>query len=88
MLGKPKDTNYGEWAVHMKWKLCARKVWKAVETGDAGEDAEVGAMEALLASTPLEYHEAIGAKDTAKEAWDMFASFRVGSERAKKAKAQ
>ena len=45
-------------------------------------------MEALLASTSAEYHKAIGAKDTAKAAWDMLASFRVGSERAKKAKAQ
>jgi hypothetical protein len=81
-------TNYGEWAVHMKWKLRARKLWAAVDVGGAGEDAEVGAMEALLASTPAEYHEAIGAKDTAKAAWDMLASFRVGSERAKKAKAQ
>src|SRR5579859_3095925 len=53
-------TNYGEWAVHMKWKLRARKLWAAVDVGGAGEDAEVGAMEALLASTPAEYHEAIG----------------------------
>jgi hypothetical protein len=81
-------TNYGEWAVHMKWKLRARKFWVAVETGNADEDAEVGAMEALLAATPTEFHEAIGAKNTAKEAWEMLASFRVGSERAKKAKAQ
>ncbi|CAO2199473.1 unnamed protein product [Urochloa humidicola] len=81
-------TNYGEWSVHMKWKLKARHWWKAVEGGDAGEDAEVGVMEALLASTPAEYHEALGGKDTAKEAWDMLASFRLGSDRARKAKAQ
>jgi hypothetical protein len=60
----------------------------AVETGNAGEDAEVGVMEALMASTPSEFHEAIGSKNTAKEAWDMLASFRLGLDRAKKAKAQ
>jgi hypothetical protein len=49
-------TNYGDWAVHMKWKLCARKWWAAVEPGGASEDVEGGAMEALLASTPLEFH--------------------------------
>src|SRR5579871_123742 len=82
------STNYGEWAVHMKWKLRARKLGAAVEGGGAGEEVEGGAPEALLASTPAEYHEAIGAKDTAKAAWEMLASFRVGSERAKKVKAQ
>jgi hypothetical protein len=45
-------------------------------------------MKALLAATPAEFHEAIGAKNTAKEAWEMLASFRVGLEQAKKAKAQ
>jgi hypothetical protein len=81
-------TNYGEWAVHMKWKLRARRWWAAVETGNAGEDAEVGIMEALMASTPSEFHEAIRSKNTAKEAWDMLMSFRLGSDRAKKTKAQ
>jgi hypothetical protein len=73
-------TNYGEWSVHMKWKLKASHWWKAVQEGDADEDAEVGIMEALMESTPSEYHEALGSKDTAKEAWDMLASFRFGSD--------
>jgi hypothetical protein len=51
-----------------------------VETSNAGEDAEVGVMEALMASTPSEFHEAIGSKNTTKEAWDMLASFRLGSD--------
>jgi len=46
------------------------------------------AMDALLSSTPLEFHEAIGNKQMAKEAWDMLASFCVGSDLAKRAKAQ
>jgi hypothetical protein len=81
-------TNYGDWAVHMKWKLCARRWWAAVETGGANEDAEVGAMEALLASTPPEYHQSIGAKGNAKDTWELLASIRLGSERVRKAKTQ
>ena len=81
-------TNYGEWAVQMKWKLRARKWWRAVEEDDQSEDAQVGVMEALMASTPAEYHEALGAKETAKQAWEMLESLRVGSDRAKRARIQ
>jgi len=81
-------TNYGEWAVHMKWKLCGRKWWKTIEEDDRSEDAHVGIMEALLASTPAGYHEVLRAKETAKEAWEMLESFRIGSDRAKWAKIQ
>src|SRR6185436_2733450 len=81
-------TNYGEWVVLMKWRLKARKLWTAVEVSTKEEAEDVQAMDALLSSTPPEFHEAIGNKKTAKEAWDMLASFRVGSDRAKRAKAQ
>ena len=81
-------TNYGEWATQMKWKLRARKWWRAIEEDDRTEDAQVGVMEALMASTPAEYHEALGAKDTAKQAWEMLESLRVGSDRAKRARIQ
>ena len=80
-------TNYDEWAVQMKWKFRSRKWWKAIED-DRSEDAQVGITEALMASTPAEYHEALGAKETAKEAWEMLESSRVGSDRAKRAKIQ
>jgi len=81
-------TNYGEWATQMKWKLRARKWWRAIEEDDRTEDAQVGVMEALMASTPAEYHEALGAKDTAKQAWEMLESLRIGSDRAKRARIQ
>jgi hypothetical protein len=45
-------------------------------------------MEAILAFVPQEYQEPLGAKKTAKEAWDAIAAMRIGSDRAKKAKAQ
>ena len=40
----------------------------------------MGVMEALMASTSAEYHEALGAKETAKQAWEMLESLRVGSD--------
>ena len=81
-------TNYGEWAVQMKWKLRGRKWWRTVEEDDQSEDAQVGVMEALMASTPAEYHEALGAKETAKQAWEMLESMCVGSDRAKRVRIQ
>jgi hypothetical protein len=61
-------TNYREWATQMGWKLRARKWWQAIEEDDQSEDAQVGVMEALMASTPVEYHKALGTKETAKQA--------------------
>ena len=71
-------TNYGEWAVTMKVKLRARQLWNAVD---------MSAMEAILASVPQEYREPLGAKKTAKEAWEAIVAMPVGSDCAKKANA-
>ena len=46
------------------------------------------ALEAILAAVPVEYREPLGAKSSAKEAWEAIAAMRVGSDRAKKAMAQ
>ena len=81
-------TNYGEWAVLMQWKLKARHLWVVMTTGVGEEDEQVSAMDALLSSTSSEFHEAIGRKQSAYEAWKMLESYRVGSDRAKKAKIQ
>ena len=45
-------------------------------------------LEAILAAVPTEYREPLGAKSSAKEAWEAIAAMRVGSDRAKKATAQ
>jgi hypothetical protein len=49
-------TNYGEWAMTMKVKLRAQRLWTAIEKGTDNEDDDVSAMEAVLSSTPQEYH--------------------------------
>ena len=46
------------------------------------------ALEAILAAVPTEYREPLGAKNSAKEAWEAITTMRVGFDRAKKATAQ
>ena len=48
----------------------------------------MSALEAILAAVPTEYREPLGAKSSAKEAWETIAAMCVGSDRAKKATAQ
>ena len=81
-------TNYGEWAVTMKVKLRARQLWNVIDKGTDNEEDDMSAMEAILAVVPAEYREPLGAKKSAKEAWEAIAAMRVGSDRAKKATAQ
>ncbi|CAA0836931.1 cysteine-rich RLK (RECEPTOR-like protein kinase) 8 [Striga hermonthica] len=81
-------TNYGEWAVLMKVKLRARKLWRAIDEGTEDEEEDCAAMEVILSAVPHEYVESLGAKDSAKTAWDALKAMRIGSDRVKKAKAQ
>ena len=48
----------------------------------------MSALEDILAAVPTEYKEPLGAKSSAKKAWEAIAAMRVGSDRAKKATAQ
>ena len=61
-------TNYGEWAVTMKVKLRARRLWNAIDKGTNNEEDGMSALEAILATVPAEYRELLGAKNSAKEA--------------------
>ena len=47
----------------------------------------MSALEAILAAVLTEYREPLGAKSSAKEAWEAIAAMRVGFDRAKKATA-
>ena len=80
--------NYGEWAVTIKVKLRARRLWNAIDKGTDNEEDDMSALEAILAVVTAEYKEPLGAKNSAKEAWEAIAAMRVGSDRAKKATAQ
>ena len=61
-------TNYGEWAVTMKVKLRARRLWNAIDKGTNVEEDDMSALDAILAAMPAEYREPLGAKKSAKEA--------------------
>ena len=80
-------TNYGEWAVTMKVKLRARRLWNAIDKGTDNEEDDMSALEAILAAMPTEYGEPLGTKSSAKEAREAIAAMHVGSDRAKKATA-
>ena len=80
-------TNYDEWAVIMKVKLKARRLWDVVDKGTDNEEYDMSALEAILAAVPAEYRESLEAKNSTKEAWKAIAAMRVGSDRAKKATA-
>ena len=81
-------TNYEDWSVTMKVKLRARRLWNAVDNGIDNEEDDMSALEAILAAVPVEYREPLGAKSSAKKAWEAIAAMRVVSDRAKKATAQ
>jgi len=81
-------TNYAEWVVLMKVMLKARRLWAAVTVGTADEEDDQSAMEAILKSVPTEYVVPLGAKDSAKEAWESLETMRLGGDRVRKAKAQ
>ena len=81
-------TNYAEWVVLMKVMIKARCLWAAVTVGTADEEDDQSAMEAILKSVPTEYVVPLGAKDSAKEAWESLETMRLGGDRVRKAKAQ
>ncbi|XP_066312207.1 uncharacterized protein [Miscanthus floridulus] len=81
-------TNYDEWAVTMKIKLRAQRLWNTIDKGTANKEDDMLALEAILAVMPAEYREPLGTKNSAKETWEVIAAMRVSSDRAKKATAQ
>ena len=81
-------TNYDEWAVTMKVKLRARRLWNAIDKGTDNEDDDMSALKAIIAAVPAEYREPLGVKNSTKEAWKAIAAMRVGSDCVKKATAQ
>jgi len=81
-------TNYTEWVVLMKVMLKARRLWAAMTVGTTDEEDDQSAMEAILKSVPTEYVVPLGAKDSAKEAWESLETMRLGGDRVRKAKAQ
>ena len=58
-------TNYDEWAVTMKVKLRARRLWNAIDK-DTDNKEDMLALEAIIAAVPAEYREPLEVKNSAK----------------------
>jgi hypothetical protein len=77
-------TNYVEWAAVMRVRLQVRHMWEAVRYGDVDYYEDRWALDALIAAVPSEMQFSLSKKRTAKEAWDVIAVARIGSDRARK----
>ena len=55
--------------------------------GTADEEDDQSAMKAILKSVLAEYAVPLGAKDSAKEAWESLETMRLDCDRVRKAKA-
>jgi hypothetical protein len=76
-------TSYVEWAAVMRVRLQVRHMWEAVRYN---EDRR--ALDALIATVPLEMEFSLSKKRIAKETWDAIAVARIGSTRARKSTLQ
>jgi len=81
-------TNYQEWALVMQVKMQVARVWTTVIEDGAEENDDRGALQIILTGVPPEMLRVLAAKDTAKTAWETIKTMRMGSERAREAKAQ
>jgi hypothetical protein len=81
-------TNYSDWAHLMKVKLKAWVLWSIIEDDGADQEEDMIVLDALCDAIPSAMVPMIVKKDTAKEAWDMIATMRVGDNCVKKATTQ
>jgi hypothetical protein len=80
--------NYTGWSSMMRIMLRARCLWTVVKEGTTDEVVDQMAMEALLRGVPLEMASSLASKPSAKAAWDLLESSRLGSDRACMSSAQ
>jgi hypothetical protein len=85
---KLTKTNYREWALEMQVNLEDMELWDAVETGNVERGKDRRALAVILRGVPLEMKSGLAAKQTAKEAWAVVKSLRMGDTRVQEAKAQ
>ena len=63
-------------------------MWEAVRYGDVDYDQDRRVLDALIAAVPSEMQFSLTNKRTTKEAWDVIAAARIGSDRARKSTLQ
>jgi hypothetical protein len=68
----------------MRVRLQVRHMWEAVRYGDVDYYEDRRALDALIATVPLEMQFSLSKKRTADEAWDAITAACIGSDRARK----
>jgi len=81
-------TNYNDWALLMKVKMQACRLWEAVEIGDVDDHHDRMALDVICSAAPPEMVSTLAVKQTAKEAWEALKTMRIGDERVRKSTAQ
>ena len=81
-------TNYDSWSFLMKLKLHARHLWDIIESSDGEFHNDRTALEAICSGVPPEMVPTMATKLSAKEAWEVIRSMRIGDERVRKSRAQ
>jgi hypothetical protein len=71
-------TNYAEWAMVMRVKLQAARLWDVIEFGADDDQDDRAALSALLTAVPPELVRTLGMKDCAKTAWETLKTMRLG----------
>jgi hypothetical protein len=81
-------SNYEDWSLLMKVKMEARGLWDSVEYGDAGQQDDRMAVDAILSAVPLEMIRSLATKKAAKEAWEAIQSLHVSPTHSRKSTLQ
>jgi phenylalanine-4-hydroxylase len=68
----------------MRVQLQERHMWEIVRYGDIDYYEDRRALDALITAVPPEIQFSLSKKWTAKEAWDVIAAVRIGSDHARK----
>jgi hypothetical protein len=72
----------------MKVKLKARGLWSMVQSGGGVLQEDMMALDVLSSAVPLEMVFAVASKDSAKEAWVVIKTLRVGEDHVRASTAQ
>jgi hypothetical protein len=82
-------TNYTSWLLLMKIKLQARCICGAIDPGaDIPEHKDRMALDAIYSAIPKEMVPALAVKPSAKDAWEVVRTMRVGGDCIRKTSAQ
>lgn len=82
-------SNYAAWAIKMEVFMMAQGVWEAIETPEIVDSRrDKMALAAIYQSISEDVLLQLGAKKTAKEAWNMLKNMNLGAEKVKEVRTQ